>query len=40
MDGKYSKEDAEQCRNATDSLIREITSLRLDGYMEDEHGRI
>ena len=40
MDGKYSKEDAEQCRNATDSLIREITSLCLDGYMEDEHGRI
>lgn len=40
MDGNYSREDAEQCCNAAGSLIREITRLRLDGYMEDGHGRI
>lgn len=32
-DGIYSKGDAENCRDATNHLIREMVSLRLDGYM-------
>ena len=32
-DGIYTKTDAELCRNAVEPLIREITYMRLDGYI-------
>ena len=32
-DGIYTKNDAELCRNTVERLIREITYMRLDGYL-------